>query len=304
MLRKLLKALALLSLLATSCAAQQKGASAPAGNYADNEGGFEKLAKKILDATKKGDSTTVEAETRAMLLPDPDGWFKSVFGEQQGEFYARAYTRSENTFPPLLARQFDELVKKKIGRLEAMRFEKACDPSATPIEYPVLASREQSVPLYDLRASQPDKTFRYIWAFAYVDGGFRYLGNLRSLAALRHTRGKVQVTVPNGGGAGAQEEAKRISVHGTVQAAKLIHRVMPEYPAEAKAARLEGDVLLHAIVGKDGSVQDLGLIEGHCWLARSALDAVKQWKYSPTLLEGQPVEVATTITVKFTLGGR
>lgn len=89
-----------------------------------------------------------------------------------------------------------------------------------------------------------------------------------------------------------------------MQAAKLIHQVLPQYPLEAKAARLEGDVLLHAIIGKDGSVRDLGLIEGHCWLARSALDAVRQWQYSPTLLEGQPVEVETTITVIFTLGGR
>jgi TonB family protein len=291
-----------LILLATPCAAQQQPVSAPSGNYTDNEGGLEKLAKKILDSAKKGDSTTVEAGTRALLLPNPDAWFKSVFGEEQGAFFARAYSQSESTYPPLLAREFDELVKDKIDHLKATRFQTACDPYAMPMEYPVLVSRIQNFPLYDLRAVQPDAV-RYIWAFAYVDGGFRYLGNLRSVASFRHSKSRVEATEASPGEAGAQDKAtKRIKVDKSVQQAKLIHFVQPEYPAEAKAAHLQGEVLLHAMVGKDGSLQDLELIEGHCWLTQSALKAVMQWKYRPTMIEGQPVEVDTTITVKFTLG--
>jgi periplasmic protein TonB len=100
-----------------------------------------------------------------------------------------------------------------------------------------------------------------------------------------------------------REAPKRIRVGGNVQQANLIRRVVPTYPAIAKAARIQGDVILHAIIAKDGTVQELRYESGPPMLMQSAMDAVRQWRYAPTLLNGEPVEVETTITVKFTLGG-
>ena len=94
----------------------------------------------------------------------------------------------------------------------------------------------------------------------------------------------------------------RIKQGGNVQAAKLINRVTPNYPPLARQTRISGTVRLHAIIGKDGSVQSLTLESGHPLLVQAALDAVKQWRYQPTLLNGVPVEVDTTIDVIFTLG--
>ena len=93
----------------------------------------------------------------------------------------------------------------------------------------------------------------------------------------------------------------RTRVGGAVQAAKLVNRVQPIYPPLARQTRISGTVKLHAIIGKDGTVQQLQVMSGHPLLVQSALDAVRQWRYQPTLLNGDPVEVDTEIDVIFSL---
>ena len=93
----------------------------------------------------------------------------------------------------------------------------------------------------------------------------------------------------------------RIRQGGAVTAASLINKVNPVYPPLARQTRVSGTVRLHAIISKDGSVQQLEVLSGHPLLVQSALDAVRQWRYRPTLLNGEPVEVDTTIDVIFSL---
>ena len=95
----------------------------------------------------------------------------------------------------------------------------------------------------------------------------------------------------------------RIKLGGQVQAAKSWHQPQPVYPPLARQARIQGKVVLHAIIDKDGRVSQLEVVSGHPLLVQAALDAVKQWRYQPTMLNGEPVEVDTTITVNFVLGG-
>ncbi|HTQ57703.1 MAG TPA: energy transducer TonB [Bryobacteraceae bacterium] len=94
---------------------------------------------------------------------------------------------------------------------------------------------------------------------------------------------------------------QRIRVGGNVQQAKLIRQPKPIYPPLAKQARISGVVRLDAIIGKDGTIQNLHVISGHPLLVPAALEAVKQWVYQPTLLNGEAVEVVTQIDVNFTL---
>jgi periplasmic protein TonB len=94
---------------------------------------------------------------------------------------------------------------------------------------------------------------------------------------------------------------KRIRVASRVAEANLIHDVAPQYPPEAGRARVEGTVVLMAVIGKDGSVQDVRVESGLPLLAQAAIDAVKQWRYRPYLLNGEPVEVDSRITINFTL---
>lgn len=93
----------------------------------------------------------------------------------------------------------------------------------------------------------------------------------------------------------------RVRISGGVTKGMLIHREEPTYPTLARAARVQGDVVLSAIIDTKGQITNLQLVSGHPMLVPAALAAVKQWRYKPYLLNGQPVEVETTITVIFTL---
>jgi len=92
-----------------------------------------------------------------------------------------------------------------------------------------------------------------------------------------------------------------LKVGGNVQAARIVNRVQPVYPPLARQTRISGTVRLHAIIGKDGTIQSLEVLSGHPLLQQAALDAVRQWRYQPTLLNGDPVDVDTTIDVIFSL---
>ena len=95
--------------------------------------------------------------------------------------------------------------------------------------------------------------------------------------------------------------AAPIKVGGNLQAGKLVKKVTPIYPPMAAAAHLQGTVRLTALIGKDGTVQNLQLVSGPPLLAKAATDAVKQWVYQPTVLNGEPVEVQTQIDLNFNL---
>jgi protein TonB len=95
---------------------------------------------------------------------------------------------------------------------------------------------------------------------------------------------------------------QRIRVGGNVEAASLINKVEPQYPPIAKTAHVSGTIILHAIIGKDGAIRELQFVSGPPLLMKSAMDAVKEWRYKPTMLNGEAVEVDTTIDVVFSLG--
>ena len=97
------------------------------------------------------------------------------------------------------------------------------------------------------------------------------------------------------------QPAQRIRVGGNVRAPQILQRINPAYPPLAKQARISGLVKLEGIIAKDGTVQQLKVVSGHPLLAPAALEAVRQWRYNPTLLNGEPVEVISPIDVNFIL---
>ena len=91
----------------------------------------------------------------------------------------------------------------------------------------------------------------------------------------------------------------RLRLAADVAEGQLLSKVEPDYPQMAKIAHIEGDVVLLAYIGKTGVVENLRAVSGHPILIQSAMDAVRQWKYKPYLVNGEPVEVQTTVTVKY-----
>jgi protein TonB len=98
-----------------------------------------------------------------------------------------------------------------------------------------------------------------------------------------------------------QQTKSNVRVGGDVLEAKIVKRVMPAYPTLARNMRLSGTVRLEGVISRDGRVVNLQVISGHPMLVASALEAVRQWIYRPTLLNGQPVEVIAPIDVHFIL---
>jgi protein TonB len=96
---------------------------------------------------------------------------------------------------------------------------------------------------------------------------------------------------------------QRIRVSSGVTQGLVVHRVEPVYPQIAKTARVQGTVILAAVIGKDGTIQNLHVVSGHPLLTNAAMEAVKQWRYRPYILNGDPVEVDTQVEVHFTLAG-
>jgi TonB family protein len=265
-------------------------------SYPDAPRALEKLLGEMMKLAKANDNQTLAAYVKSLALPNAEDWFKSVFGNERGPEYAAASAPSrlgiETTIPSTLA----SLLKEKKTLIVAHRFEGSCDNFATAKEYPLLLQRESPAPLYDVRFQ--DSATEMIWQyFAYVDGGFRYVGNL---SAYPPAPSKKQSS-PQGAQSTTDAPGKRIRVGGNVQAAKLIHQEVPKYRQEAKDARIQGKVIIHAVIAKDGSIREAHIVEGVCLLAEPALAAVRNWRYSPTLLLGEPVEVDTVISVIFTL---
>jgi protein TonB len=96
---------------------------------------------------------------------------------------------------------------------------------------------------------------------------------------------------------------QRVRVSQGVSSGLLIKKVQPNYPPLARQARIQGQVVLQAEISKEGTIQNLQLISGHPMLAPAAIEALKQWRYKPYLLNGEPVAVDTQVVVNFTLSG-
>jgi protein TonB len=95
--------------------------------------------------------------------------------------------------------------------------------------------------------------------------------------------------------------SQKVRVPSAIVAGNLIHDVKPYYPLQARQGKIEGTVVLVAVIDKDGSVRDVQVKSGLPLLAQAAIEAVRQWRYKPYLLHGQPVEVDTQISINFTL---
>jgi TonB family protein len=101
--------------------------------------------------------------------------------------------------------------------------------------------------------------------------------------------------------ASSKTAAARVIVPANVTAASIVTKTTPEYPPQARADRIQGEVILHAIIDKEGKISEVQVLSGDDTLAQSAVESVRQWRYKPMLVDGEPREVDTIITVTFSL---
>ncbi len=226
------------------------------------------------------------------MIPEYELWFKAMFGEEEGArlgaAYGSNYNETEKQYPKLfewLARQEGELVIEDANTLPK-RSESWCGEALTKAQKGDVVFYRASIGKADSSGLQSGSVAGY---FALVGGAYRRL-DCQSLGL----RPESSTPLPH-------PMFGPIRVGGNVQAARIKKRVAPVYPEDARMGRISGTVRLHVIIAKDGSIKQLEVMSGHPMLQQAALDAVKQWRYQPTLLNGEPVEVDTMIDVIFSL---
>ena len=268
--------------------------------YPDSPSGLEHLAKDIMKAQKENDGARAETLLRSFALPNARNWYDHTFGPEVAERIGTYYQKAIPSIAPSLARIFLDANQQDFKQIKALRYDHSCDDDAGEDTIGVLLRRREAVPLYELRFLHGDR-FMHLFPFAYVDGGFRYIVRPDFTPPKPAAEESNPSSSEKSAAARKPAPGTRIRIGGTVAAAKLTHRVQPQYPEKARKEHLSGSVKLHAIIDKEGRVSELEVIHGACSLAEAAIAAVRPWRYPPVLVNGNPVEVDTEIDVTFQL---
>lgn len=262
----------------------QNSASTPVTNaYPDTTDGLRELLQQLVAAIQKGDTQETSRITQSLAVPDYKAWFAQVFGATTRGSVAELYTASLRSPAPDVSDSLRGVVQEGKTNIRVKRFQPTDDSLPEWYVRPLAAAMQKPTPLYRADAyKDQESSWNFPGYFFYVDGGFRFV----SLYAFRDVPGVIPA---------------RIRVGGNVQAASITHFVQPTYPLDAKMKHIQGTVVLHAIIGKDGRITNLEFLSGPPELKKAAMDAIQKWIYKPTLLLGKPVEVDTTVRVEFRL---
>jgi protein TonB len=271
-------------------------ATAPPAAYPEKSGGLDKELHDLSKARKTGDKTTEAAILRSFVLPDPEKWFTNTFGQGPGEQMAGQYIPLTHALVQSMKGTFDRLDDMKFNEIEIRKFDKACDEHADDYVYPLLLARVEQAPLYEAMFRNGN-SYQQMNSFVFVDGAFRFIGRINIhddllFDELRHKSSDSPA---------AAKTNKPVKLGGTVAAGRLLKRVPPIYPEDARRKYVQGTVRLLAVIQEDGSIGELRVAKGVCSLSKAAMDAVKQWKYQPFVVNGQNVRIYTTIETTFTL---
>ena len=176
-MRKVMFSLLVFTLLGMACLTKSKKVS-----YAESTDGLKKLMSEILEAQKSGDKDKFDSLLKGLELPDPDAWFKNVFGDDKGSKVAAQYKSNTDLLQQDLARLFTKIVSEGQTEIRITRLEKADDPQATGNQRDVLSAMKNPVPIYSARFVKPGETLgMHLYNYVYADGTFRAVGKLESV---------------------------------------------------------------------------------------------------------------------------
>jgi TonB family protein len=245
--------------------------------------GLQSQLEAILKAATKRDSKRFDDLISDLKVPDNANWFTSVFGDEAGLKLATAYKASWDNYQDGLTNSFRDSRFKK-GNVSVAEFSSSSMPPNVAIIRAVLQSAKSPLVVYTATAKCKGSTCALPGLYVYVEGAFRVV-NFATFYGLPNVK------------------PSRMRIAGDVTQAWLIHQVNPIPPAEAFREHPQGTIVLHILIDIDGNVKQVDVVSGAPELAPAAVDAVRQWRYKPTSLNGDPVEVDTTVAVNFALGG-
>ncbi len=263
---------------------EAKPRSAGAVKYPESAIGLKNQLQDWFALIKAGDAAKTAQYSESFVIPNHQEWFVRTFGTAEGIRLDTKYTESQTKFEEALAARTKRAVQAEQRSVKVRLFDKsAC--GQPPELHALSAAMVRSTPIYRAFSSTDgkDNAPSFLGNFIYIDSGFRYFDQrmmqaLSTTPPMRISLTKNALSVPACGGP-----------------------VKALYPPLARQTRTQGTVVLHAIIGIDGSIKELQVVSGRPLLIQSAMDAVQQWSYKPTLRNGKPVEVETEIDVVFAL---
>jgi TonB family protein len=262
-----------------------------ASAYPESQAGLRALIQDMLDAVASESTDKMDSYFSGMAIPNHAAWFAKVFGPEEGARLDAKYSELLPRISSKLSQRFSHALDGQMNDVSISVLEKPANASGS-LDRAIFAAMAQPVPIYRANgigpiynSTGPGPMSRfpiYLGDFVFVEGAFRYIDS-EVFDALS--------TAP----------PLRIRQAGNVTAATIVYQPRPRYPDKARAEHVEGVVVLHAIIDKDGVVKNLEVVSGDPLLVSAAIDAVKQWRYRPTLLNGRAVELDTVVSVTFTM---
>ncbi len=249
--------------------AQQPSPAAATIAYPNNSEGLRKLLNNMPLAARREDESELQSIIRGTEIPNYQSWFTTNFGQEKGESWAEPYGR----WLAKDEREFQELIVKLAHldgefAVEKLDAAKRYDLLNGPLDEYRASWKRQETPKGEELVSAAD--------FFFVEGKFRWYTGFWSVPFQKRQTGSVVM-------------------------AKLVKKVAPEYPAEAQEKKIQGAVKLQVVVQKDGSVVVQRAVEGNPIFYAAAIEAVRQWRYESTFLNGQPIDMDMVIIVTFLL---
>jgi TonB family protein len=242
----------------------------------------ENLIGDIFSAMKSGETDVASSYFASLEIPDRVAWFTKEFGPVEGPRLEVKYQALLRQPSAAIRAHFEYALKGGRINVEVHVLRGTADAKSV-MSRAILDAMVQPFPLYSADGTSPTEQYAAsIGDFVYADGGFRFVDPQVFLAL-------------------SKAPPLRIRVSGDVAVKSLDHKVAPIYPNEARANRVQGTVVLHVVIGTDGSIKQIEPVSGDPVLVEAATVAVRQWKYKPTLLNAKSVEVDTIVKVDFHL---
>lgn len=246
-----------------------------------------RIAEDAIKAAKDNDDQKLLEITASMVMPNPAEWFGRVFGPNAGAVMGGKYAAMAAQAPASLARDFKVLAQQHLTSVEVDRFVDSCNDSLDEHLYPVLSARKVTEPLSWLKFGYGDNA-KILKFFAFMDGAFRFVGRLDSIP---YSDEPVDGFV----------DSPPIVKGAAITPARRLDHVQLVYPQDARNRHIQGQVKLHLVIGKDGKTYNIHVLSGVCPLAEAAVQAVAQFRYTPSTINGASVAVDTTVEVYFSL---
>ena len=264
----------------TATAKEAPSAEQASAPIPESPAGLQTELEAILRSAKDKNLKQLDDLVNNLQMPDSASWFSATFGEELGKTLAATYQSSWKDYEDSITRMFQDESSGKHFQVFVKEYSPSTPVPSDSFIQAILQNSKNPLKLYTAGVGKDRPIGTLPGIYVYIRGSFRVV-NWRTFYGLPNVK------------------PVRIRFGTSVAMSQLIRQVNPVRSQQARQKHLQGTVLLHIVIDRDGSVAHVDPVSGPQELLSESLDAVRQWLFKPTLLNGDPVEVDTTVTINF-----